>query len=329
MKGTWARLSESILRWFRRPPAPGRWIESDTFAFAGFIGFRPFALPRRSYRLYIPRGYRRRGRSPLLILLHGCKQTPTELAQGARITALADAQRALVLMPDQSKSANPYRCWNWFDARTAAGHGEAAIVAKMIRKVARRWRADPARVVVAGMSAGAALAAIMGVRYPKLVRAVATHSGIACGAAASAFTALVVMKRGPENDVAAIATRARGTDEIVVPLLAIQGTVDEVVAHRHGEALARQYLVLNGVAVPGGSASALPPADFDTRDATTMPHATRTREWRRDARPLVRLVEIEWLGDAWGGGDATLPFNDGGPPDATAMIGDWIEALAR
>ena len=159
-----SRLLEWVRRSFRRKPAPGRWIESDTFAFAGFIGFRPFALPRRSYRLYIPRGYRRRGRSPLLILLHGCKQTPTEFAQGARITTLADAQRTLVLMPDQSKSANPYRCWNWFDARTVAGNGEAAIVAKMIRKVARTWRADTARIIVAGMSAGAALAAILGVR---------------------------------------------------------------------------------------------------------------------------------------------------------------------
>ena len=94
-------------------------------------------------------------------------------------------------------------------------------------------------------------------------------------------------------------------------------------------ALARQYLALNGIAVPGGSATTLPPADFDARDATTLPHVTRTREWRRDGRPVVRLVEIEWLGHAWSGGDPSLPFNDGAPPDATAMIGDWLAALSR
>ena len=140
---------------------------------------------------------------------------------------------------------------------------------------------------------------------------------------------LTVIKRGPETDVAKIAADARTSADIAVPLLAIQGTVDDVVAPLHAAALARQYLVLNGVAVPDGSASTLPPADFDARDATTLPHVTHTREWRRDGHPLVRLVEIEWLGHAWSGGDPTLPFNDGAPPDATAMIGDWLGALSR
>ena len=331
MKGIWARFSEPILRWFRPTPAPGRWIEGRAFTWQGFIGFRPWTIPRREFRLYIPRGYSRWRRAPLVVLLHGCKQTGAELAQGTRITALADTRGLLVLMPEQPDAANPYRCWNWFDARTARGRGEAAIVAAMIRKVSRRWRADAARVVVAGMSAGAALAAIMGVRHPKLVRAVISHSGIACGAASSAFTALAVMRGGPETDVARIASSARTAfaGELTVPLLAIQGSVDDVVAPRHGAALARQYLALNGVPVPAGSASALPPADLDTRDATTMPHIVRTREWHRNGRPLVRLVEIEWLGHAWSGGDPALPFNDGAPPDATAMIGDWIGALSR
>lgn len=329
MTGIWSRFKTALRRLLHREPAPGRWVEDSTFAFAGFIGFRPWVLPRRNYRLYVPRGYTRWRRAPLLVMIHGCKQTATELAQGSRIAALADAQGLLVLMPDQSDAANPYRCWNWFDARTAAGKGEAAIVAKMIRNVAGSWRADPARIVIAGMSAGAALAAILGLRYPQLVRAVATHSGIACGAAASALTVLTVMKRGPETDVAKIAHDARASADILIPLLAIQGTVDDVVAPRHAEALARQYLVLNGVTVPEGSASTLPPSDFEARDATTLPHITRTREWRREGRPVVRLVEIELLGHAWSGGDASLPFNDGAPPDATTMIGDWLASLSR
>jgi poly(hydroxyalkanoate) depolymerase family esterase len=324
-----SRSMEWIRRFFRREPAPGYWKEGSTFAFAGFIRFRPWVLPRRHYRLYVPLGYTRWRRAPLLVMIHGCKQTAAELAQGTRITALADAHGALVLMPHQSDAANPYRCWNWFDARTVAGKGEAAIVAKMIRSVAASWRADPARIMVAGMSAGGALAAILGLRYPKLVRAVATHSGIACGAAASAYTVLTAMKRGPETDVAQIAREARTSADIVVPLLAIQGAVDDVVAARHAWALARQYLVLNGVAVPDGGATTVPPPDFDARDATAAAHVAHTREWRRDGRPLVRLVEIDWLGHAWSGGDPALPFNEGAPPDATAMIGEWLAALPR
>jgi poly(3-hydroxybutyrate) depolymerase len=196
----------------------------------------------------------------------------------------------------------------------------------MIGKVLRRYGADPARVVVAGMSSGAGLAAILGVRFPGLVHGVVAHSGIACGAAASAFTALAVLQRGPETDVAAIAAEARrvcGTD-VPVRLLVVQGREDAVVAPRHAEALARQYLALNRVDVPGGVATTLPPPDRDERDARDLLRVVRTREWSRDGRPLVRLVEVEGLGHAWSGGDAALPFNDAGAPDATATLGEWL-----
>src|SRR6266508_1140080 len=140
---------------------------------------------------------------------------------------------ALLPMPRQKDAANSYRCWNWFDAATVNGHGEAAIVAAMIRSVRRWYRADPQRIIVVGMSAGGALAAVMGLRAPDLVRAVVVHSGIACGAAASAFTAIGVMQRGPETDVEAIAAQARGVDSPRVPLLAIHGESDNVVNIRN------------------------------------------------------------------------------------------------
>jgi poly(hydroxyalkanoate) depolymerase family esterase len=266
------------------------------------------------------------------VLLHGCRQTAAELAQGARIAPMADAIGALVLMPDQADAANPYRCWNWFDARTVAGKGEAAIVAAMIRKVRHRRRIDLRRLVVGGMSAGGALAAVVGVRYPRLVGGVFVHSGLAAGAAASDFSALSVMRRGPDNDVAAFAREARRVSRstALVPLLVLQGNRDDVVAARNAAALARQYLAFNGVDVPPGSESTLPPADRDERDGADVRRMTRTREWQRDGLPLVRLVEMDGLGHAWCGGDATLPFNQAGPPDATALLGEWLlTAVAR
>lgn len=330
---SWIRpwLTERLRRWFRREPAPGRWIESSAFSWHGVVGFRPLVLPRRHYRIYLPRGFRRRARGPLLALMHGCQQTAEEIARGTRIEALADRLGVVVLTPEQADSANPHRCWNWFDRRTAAGKGEAAIVAAMLEKAQRQCRTDPGRLVVAGMSSGAALAAVMGLRYPSLVRAVITHSGIAAGAATSSLTALAVLGRGPETDVAAIAlaARAAGRSDAPVPLLAIQGLADDVIASRHAAALARQYLAFNGIEVPPGAQTTLPPPDRTERDASTLPHVTRLREWQRDGKPLVRLVEIEALGHAWCGGDATLPFNAKGPPDATAMIGEWLAALAR
>jgi poly(hydroxyalkanoate) depolymerase family esterase len=323
--GAWAA------RILRRPPRPGRWIEGHATSLHGIVWFRPWVLPRRRFRLYLPHGFSLRTRAPLVTLLHGCRQTPEVFAQGTRIEAAADQLGALVLMPDQKDSANPLRCWNWFDSRTAHGNGEAAIVAAAIRKVSRRYRADPSRVVAAGISAGAALAAVMGVRYPELVRGVFSHSGIACGAATSALTALSVMGRGPESDVAAIAREARegaGT-EAPVALLAVQGGVDNMVAARNAAGLARQYLALNRIAVPDGSPTSLPPPDRDDHDRTDPLRVVRTREWQRDGRTIVRLVEVDRLGHAWSGGDPAVPFNDAESPDATGMLCDLVGTLAR
>ncbi len=326
----WSRVRTAFRRLLGREPSPGRWIEGSKTSLLGFLALAPWKLPHRRYRLYEPRGWTPWTRAPLIALCHGCKQTPEEFAQGTRITELADRLGALVLMPDQLDSANPFRCWNWFDRATAKGYGETAIVAAMIRSV-RRWkRADPARIVVAGMSAGGGLAAALGVRYPALVRGAIVHSGLACGAASSAFTAITVMSRGPDTDVAAIGREARADadSDVRVPLLAIHGMGDIVVAPRNAAALARQYLALNGVEVPAGADSSLPDADVDRRDTSNLLRPIRIREWQRGGRVVVRLVEIDGLGHAWSGGDAALPFNDAAPPDATAMVGDWLDSLA-
>jgi len=322
----WARIKARVAGWLGRPAPFGRWVKGGAFSIHGVVGAQPILIPRRRYRLYVPRGWARGTPAPLVALIHGCQQDAEEFAQGTRIEAFAERTGTLVLMPRQKRTANPFRCWNWFDDRTAGGKGEAAIVAAMIRKVLSRYRGDPERVVAAGISSGAGLAAILGVRYPGLVRGVLAHSGIACGAASSTLTALTVMKLGPETDVAAIAAEARrasGTDA-PVRLLAIHGRDDAIVAARNAEALARQFLALNGVDVPGGAATTLPAPDHDSRDRSNLLRAVRTREWSRDGRPLVRLVEVDGLGHAWSGGDGKLPFNDERPPDATALLGEWL-----
>ena len=101
-------------------------------------------------------------RHPLLVLLHGCRQTPEDIAAGTRIARLADRDDMLVLLPRQNPRANPWGCWNWFDPATARGWGETAIVAAQIRAVRRAYRIDKRRVFVAGMSSGGALAAALG-----------------------------------------------------------------------------------------------------------------------------------------------------------------------
>ena len=326
MRELWSRIKDRVARLFQREVAPGRFEAHAKFSWHGWIGAAPFVWPRREYLVYIPRGWSRWRRAPLLVLCHGCKQSPEEIAEASRIAALADREGWLVLLPRQKESANAWRCWNWFDSRTVDGVGEAAIVAAQIEAVAGHYRADPRRVVVAGMSAGGALAAVMGLKHPGLVRGVVVHSGLACGAAASAVTALGVMMRGPETDVERVAEesrRAASGDALPVPLLAIHGEQDGVVAPRNTVALVRQYLRFNGhpaVTTPLVSVTALPVADAESRATGDDGRMVTTREWHGNGRLLARFVSIGALGHAWSGGDERFPYNDPAPPDATAMI---------
>ncbi len=316
-------------RLFEREPEPGRFESGSKWSLRGFLAVAPFIWPGREYLVYIPKGHSLWRRAPLVVLCHGCRQTPEEFAQGTRITDLADRRGFVVLLPRQKDGANAWRCWNWFDTRTMEGKGEAAIVAAQIRSVRRHYRCHRKRVLVAGISAGGALAAVMGVRYPGLVRAVAVHSGLACGAAKGPLSAIAVMQGGPDQDVAALADTARAAapkQTVRVPLLAIHGLGDATVSPRNSVALVRQYLHLNGYAstrAAGDTPSSLPDADSETR--TTLPNGRTevVREWRSEGRLVVRLVEVTGLGHAWSGGDPALAFNDAEAPDATALLGTF------
>jgi poly(3-hydroxybutyrate) depolymerase len=319
-----SRLIAALGRFVGWPSRQGRFVHGEASSRRGRVALAPFVATRRHYLLYVPRGYTRWRKSPLIVLCHGCRQTPEDFAQGSRIAAFADARRALVLMPRQRANANAWCCWNWFDPSTAAGDGEAAIVEAMTQKIASRYSVDARRVTAAGMSAGGALAAILGMRHPNVFRTVIAHAGIACGAAGTPLAARRVLAEGPQQDVAAIGREAQNHGRRV-PLLAIQGLADDIVAPRNAKALVAQFLARAGI---DADDDLLPPAAVDRR-VDDPRHPMRVRDWRDRGGLVARLVEIEGLGHAWSGGDATLRYNDASAPDALEIIADFLAEAAR
>jgi len=142
----------------RRRPAPGRFARRIYVTRAG----------TRFYKLYLPACYRGQA-LPLVVMLHGCKQTPDDFATGTRMNQFADEYGFIVVYPAQAWRANVERCWNWFrDRDQQRDRGEPAIIAGITRQVIARYRADPRRVYIAGLSAGGSMAAIMAATYPEL-----------------------------------------------------------------------------------------------------------------------------------------------------------------
>ena len=160
--------------------APGRVIDTEFSRVeeGNFVsGSYGCQAGTRPYKLYIPAGYAGKP-MPMIVMLHGCTQTPDDFAAGTRMNALAEERGCFVLYPAQTRAANRSRCWNWFkrgDQRR--DKGEPAIIAGMTREVVSRYGIDARKVYVAGLSAGGAMAAVMGTAYPDLYAAIGIHPG--------------------------------------------------------------------------------------------------------------------------------------------------------
>ena len=167
----------------------------DRFSSHAFHG-RPGA---RDYKLYVPARYRGQA-MPLIVMLHGCTQSPDDFSAGTQVNALAEEQGFLVAYPAQSRSANASLCWNWFNASEQRRDGsEASIIRGIVAEIQGAYAIDPCRIFVAGLSAGGAMAAIMAAAHSDLFAAACVHSGLPVGAAHDMPSALAAMRGGSGN----------------------------------------------------------------------------------------------------------------------------------
>lgn len=282
--------------------------------------------PERAYRLYVPPRAADAGAMPLVMMVHGCRETAEEFERGTRMNVIAAREGFAVLYPDQATFANIRRCWNWFEPNTAAGHGECAILLEMINRARDELAIDATRVCVAGMSSGGALAGLLAYHHPEVFAAAAVHSGLPPMMPASAAAAISAMEKGVRVDAEALADAYWNTHEVLPPaLLVLHGDDDARVTERNATSLVRLWERLYE------SAPLARELDRETRDVAADGQArpyTRT-DLLRDGRIVIRGVRIHGLAHAWSGGDAELPFNDARGPDASAMIWRFFERQAR
>ncbi|WP_395686288.1 alpha/beta hydrolase family esterase [Caenimonas koreensis] len=263
----------------------------------------------RDWQLYIP-PHRAGQKLALVVMLHGCTQSPGDFAAGTRMNDAAREQGCFVLYPAQSSKANPQRCWNWFKhTHQARGRGEAAMLANMTLEIIERYPIDPARVYVAGLSAGGAMAAILADAYPDIYAAAGVHSGLAAGSAQDLSSALGAMQKGG-TPVAHKAT-AR-------PTIVFHGDADTTVHPRNGEQVI--------AATTGPSAR----TESSTGRSTGGRRYTRAVHKASDGRVVAEHWVVHSSGHAWSGGSPAGSYTDTSGPDATAeMLRFFLEHPRR
>jgi poly(hydroxyalkanoate) depolymerase family esterase len=274
----------------------------------------------RTYKLYVPSGYTGQQTVPLIVMLHGCTQNPDDFAAGTSMNELAEQHTFLVAYPAQTQNANMQKCWNWFKTSDQhRGQGEPAIIAGITRQIVDEHHIADGRVYVAGMSAGGAMAAIMGATYPDLYAAVGVHSGLAPGAAQDLVSALSAMQGGgaPNGHRGASA----GGSEASVPVIVFHGDRDATVHPRNAEQLLAYYRSVEGT--PGGRDAAgkpVPPVAVRKGQVPDGHAFTRATQRDADGRPIMEQWTVHGLGHAWSGGSRAGSYTDVKGPDASAEM---------
>jgi poly(hydroxyalkanoate) depolymerase family esterase len=277
------------------PIPPGARFEERTYA---------NKAGRRAYKLYIPSGYSGEA-LPLVLMLHGCTQSPDDFAAGTRMNDLAEEYNFLVAYPGQIQSANPSKCWNWFHAsHQQRDQGEPSLIAGITRQIMHDLSVDARRVYIAGLSAGGAAAAVMGTTYPDLYAAVGIHSGLACGAANDIPSAFAAMREGAHR----FAVRSHGPEHT-------PGTLPTIVFHGDRD------MTVNPVNADQIIAQSKARADLQTTvsrgEGPGGISYTRIVQADESGRPMLEQWTLHGAGHAWSGGSAAGSYTDPRGPDAS------------
>ena len=273
------------------------------------------AAGARAYTLYIPPGLDPTSSAPLVLMLHGCTQNAADFAAGTRMNALADQFGVRVAYPDQTSRENAGSCWNWFrseDQRRESG--EPSILAGIVADIAADVSVDPKRVYVAGLSAGAAMAVILGQTYPDVFAGVGAHSGLPFAAATDMTGAFAAMQ-GRATAVVNGRARAGGSHMQgagTVPTIVFHGDADRTVNLSNGHAIVEDILERQR----SGAALRL------ERVQSEAAGRSYTRDTHIDAagKSLVEFWRLHGAGHTWSGGDPAGSHVDAGGPDASAEM---------
>lgn len=258
---------------------------------------------KRTYKIYIPSLVKTTDAAlPLIIMLHGCNQIPDDFARGTGMNLLAEEFGFIVVYPEQERKSQTNRCWNWYKrSDQMRGSGEPALTASLTNHIVSEHNIDPAKVYIAGLSAGASSALVTATTYPDIFAGVGVHSGMAVGSAHDTSSAMFAMRYGMPGQ----------SHVVPLPTIIFHGDADKVVNVRNSQYIAERanepYPQLRRTQRNGYTASGQ--------------KYTRTSYRLGKGRSFVEQWIVKDAGHEWSGGNRLGTFtNPNGPNASREMI---------
>ncbi len=281
----------------------------------------------RPYYVFTPENYKVGKAVPLIVMLHGCAQSAVDFATGTQMNQLADQYNFIVVYPQQASANNRNLCWNWYKPQNQSrGRGEPAIIAGIVQAIEQnttQWTIDTKRVYVAGISAGGAMAVILGATYPDLFAAIGVHSGVEYRAATSTMNVLRVMRRGGPNPLqqGQSAYDAMGTDARVIPTIVFHGTNDAMVNPVNGDQVVQQWMQTDHLASGGAYTAGFNSPSSTTSGQVPNGHVYTVSRWKDDhGNELQEYWRVDGMGHAWSGGNPASSYTDPLGPNASLVM---------
>ncbi|HLE61592.1 MAG TPA: PHB depolymerase family esterase [Pyrinomonadaceae bacterium] len=289
----------------------------------------------REYKLWVASLYSKEKPVALILMLHGCMQKAEELAAFSGMNDLADKNGFLVAYPEQTVTANPLRCWNWFDSKhQTRDAGEPSLVAAVIQDVRSSYNIDARRVYAIGISAGGAMAVVMGVTYPEMFAGLGVIAGVEFKAATTVQAGLAAMKSGgPDpNDQGLLAfqtiQKSLAGAKTRIPVIAFQGMKDPYVSPLNADQLIAQWAQTNDYLDDGKDNDSVSiQTAKETKGAVPNGYSfTKYSYYDSAKRLLMEKWLVDGLGHAWSGSPIANQFADPKGPNASAEMWRFFEA---
>ncbi len=219
-------------------------VSKKLLALASF-GSNPGALKSATYiPAYLPHS------RPLVVVLHGSLQTAEDYDYGSGWSSLAEQHCFALLFPQQRRSNNAIRAFNWFEPEDShRDGGEPLSIREMIEHVVVSHSIDRQRIFITGLSSGGAMASVMLATYPDVFAGGAIIAGLPYVGGSSLMQALHRMKGYDGLSDTQLDALVRGASENIQgwPKISVwHGSEDHTVDPSNADAIVRQWQALHG-----------------------------------------------------------------------------------